>query len=356
MDVSLCKRCGFDENTIAERLSLLELGSPGTNAQGRALQAHIIRPNIDAILDRLYESLIGIEAFDRIVGQYSDVSRVRGRQKQYLLNLGIDIRRVEYFEERLRVGAVHQRVGVPHGLYQCTCQGLQSLLIEYIPHEMRSDASAFEKMIRFILKVTALDMSLAVDSYCTARVSGLKKSLMSERGESKRLRKIAVTDWLTNLYNHSFSRRCLEAALERAGIDGSPLCVIMADLDHFKEINDAHGHLVGDEVLRITAGRMLSAARNDDEICRYGGEEFLFILRDTGIEGAAEVAERVRTRIGGDAMHSGDTQLTVSISLGIAQARESDTVDTLIERADAALYAAKAAGRDCVRQEALEIH
>jgi diguanylate cyclase len=160
-----------------------------------------------------------------------------------------------------------------------------------------------------------------------------------------------VTDWLTNLHNHSYSRRCLSAALERSRTEASPLCVIMADLDHFKAINDAHGHLVGDEVLRIAAGRMISGSRADDEICRYGGEEFLFILQNTGIAEGGEFAERVRARINDDEMHSGDITVKVSISLGVAEARDDDTVNALIERADAALYAAKRAGRNCVRQE-----
>lgn len=208
-----------------------------------------------------------------------------------------------------------------------------------------------QAMLHFILKITSLDMSLAVESYCSARVSGLKRSLASERDKSDRLSKLAVTDWLTNLHNHSYSRRCLEAALGLARKERSPLCVIMADLDHFKEINDAYGHLVGDEVLQIAAGRMISAARTGDEICRYGGEEFLFILQNTDIVGGKEVAERVRARINGDAVHSYDKQIELTLSLGLAQASSNDTVNSLIERADKALYAAKRAGRDCVRLE-----
>lgn len=349
MDYPLCERCGFDAAAIADRLSLVELDHPGMDGQGRVLNEQIIRPNVDAIVDRFYGSLSEVGEFSRIIDEHSSVARIRDSQKNYLMGLGIDFERREYFEERLRIGSVHQRVGVPQGLYQCTFQGLQSLLIEYIPRDMREDEPAFEEMIRFILKITALDMSLAVESYCSARVSGLKESLRSVRGESERLRELAVTDWLTKLHNHSFSRRCLDAAIERSRIEETPLSVIMADLDHFKQINDAHGHLVGDDVLRIAAARMLSGARSDDEICRYGGEEFLFILRDTDIAGAREVAERVRDRIKSDAMHSKNATINMTLSLGIAQARADDTVDMLIDRADAALYAAKHAGRDCVR-------
>jgi len=349
MEYPLCEQCGFDANEIAERLNLVELNRTGMDALGRQLQDDVIRPNVDAIVDRFYGSLNRIDEFNHIVEDYSSKERIRESQRHYLLGLGIDFDQSQYFEERLRVGAVHQRVGVPQGLYQCTFQGLQNLLIEYIPAEIRNDGPAFQAILRFILKITALDMGLAVESYCSARVSGLEESLATERGEMDRLREIAETDWLTGLRNHSYSRRCLVAALERAKSEAAPLCVIMADLDHFKNINDTHGHLVGDEVLRIAASRMIAGARGDDEICRYGGEEFLFILQNTDIAGGAEVAERVRLRINDDEMHVSKKNLLVSISLGVALAREEDTVDTLIERADAALYTAKFAGRNCVR-------
>ena len=96
---------------------------------------------------------------------------------------------------------------------------------------------------------------------------------------------------------------------------------------------------------------MLSGARANDEICRYGGEEFLFILQGTDMAMATEVAERVRSRINGDSMRSKKAEVALSLSLGIAQARDDDNVDRLIERADAALYTAKQAGRNCVRIE-----
>ena len=351
MDYPLWESCGFDEHTIGERLRLIDLDQEGMEASGRQLHDHVVVPNVGAIVDRFYGSLLRIDDFSRIVDDSSKAARLRESQIRYLLGLGIDFHKREYFEERLRIGSVHQRVGVPQSLYQSTFQELQSLLIEYIPPAIRDDGPAFAELLQFILKITALDMSLAVESYCLSRMSGLTKSLESERDETVRLRKLAVTDWLTDLRNHSYSKRCLGAALGGISIEKSPLCVIMADLDHFKNINDVHGHLVGDEILKIAAGRMLSGARADDEICRYGGEEFLFILHDTDITEGEEVAERVRTRINSDAMHSGDTQLMVTISLGIAQARDGDTVDTLIERADRALYAAKRAGRDCIRVE-----
>ncbi len=351
MIFELCESRGFDAASIAQRLSLVGLAEPGSQAQAEALQDLVIRPNVDAIANSLYDLIAATGEFSNFINAHSDAEKLKDTQRRYLLGLGVGFDTVRYFEERLRIGSVHQRIGVPQSLYQCSYQSLQYLLIQNIPQQLRSDSSAFEKMIQFILRIAALDMSLAVESYCAARTVALEKSLKNVRGESARLHHLAVTDWLTELHNHSFSRQFLAGALIQAKAERSPLCVIMADLDLFKSINDSYGHLVGDHVLRIAAARMTSAARDGDEIARYGGEEFLFILPNTEIKAAGDIAERVRLHIKNDAIQCGDEQIQVSLSLGVAETNDSDTVDTLIARADAALYEAKRAGRDCVRLE-----
>jgi len=355
----LCESRGFDATAIAQRLNLVGLAGTESHAQGTALQDLVIKPNADAIVNDFYDSLVGTEGFGKFVRGDSGAAKLKDTQRRYLLSLGVDFDKPQYFEERLRIGSVHQRIGVPQSVYQCSFQSLQYLLIRNIPRQLRLHDASFAEMIQFILKIAALDMSLAVESYFAASMFGLEDSLKNVRGESERLHHreserlhhLAVTDWLTDLHNHSYSRQFLADALDRAREEESPLCVIMADLDHFKAINDSYGHLVGDHVLRIAAARMISGARDGDEIARYGGEEFLFILENTDLAEGGEVAERVRARINSDAINSRNEQIRVSLSLGIAEAHEADTVDTLIDRADAALYAAKVAGRDCVRFE-----
>jgi len=347
----LCESRGFDSDAIAERIGLVGLSTPDARAQGKLLQNLVIRPNAETIVDRFYDSLVEIDEFNDIMSEHADAGQLKLTQQRYLLGLGVNFHKRQYFEERLRIGSVHQRIGVPQYLYQCSFQRLQSLLIEHIPPQLQKDRAALEQMIQFILKVTALDMSLAIESYCADRMRGLEKTLQNERGEKRRLHHLAITDWLTDLHNHSYSRHFLAEALDFSRDEKSPLCVVMADVDHFKRINDAHGHLIGDQVLRIAAARMVSGAREGDEIGRYGGEEFLFILQNTDFARAAEVAERVRVRINGNALHARDSEIRISLSLGVTQARDSDNVDSLIDRADAALYAAKRAGRNCVRTE-----
>lgn len=342
-------RCESSQSDVVERLHLLDLDNRESLRLAKTLQNEIVRPNVDTIVDEFFTLLLKIDEFRRVVEEKAERQRLEQTLHRYLLTLGVDFQAVHYFEERRRVGTAHQRIGVPQSLYQCAFRQLQDLLIAHIPEHLRADRDGFDALLRFILKITSLDISLAVESYCSARISGLAESLKNEQGKTARLKKLSVTDRLTDLYNHAYTKHCLHDALVNARESGSHVTVIMADLDHFKAVNDIHGHLVGDAVLRMAAARLVSAARADDQIGRYGGEEFLFILPGTDIEGALHVAERVRARVAKNTFHSGDVNVPITVSLGVAESGEHDSVDSLISRADAALYAAKKAGRNRVR-------
>jgi diguanylate cyclase (GGDEF)-like protein len=152
-----------------------------------------------------------------------------------------------------------------------------------------------------------------------------------------RLRRLAETDSLTGLLN----RHALEHALPEHG--EAPVCVVMLDVDHFKEVNDRHGHAMGDVVLEDIARALRRATRLEDHAIRYGGEEFLLVLPNASPEAAYETAERVRAGVTASVTAAGDR---ISVSAGVAARRPGETRDALIARADAALYEAKRAGRD----------
>jgi diguanylate cyclase (GGDEF)-like protein len=344
--VDVFEQLGFDSGSIRARLAMLGLDATNDRQLAEQLQQAIIRPNVDAIISGMLAALQDHELFHAIIAETSNVDHLANLLRHYLFRLGVNFEDPDYFADRLRIGYTHNRYGVPQDLYQSSFQTLQYLLINHVPRQIRSDEGAFDRLLRFILRITSLDMSLAVESYCNSRVCKLEDTLQTERGVSARMRKLAITDWLTSLHNHSYSRDLLRDALAASQEAQSSLCIILADLDHFKRVNDTHGHLVGDHVLRLAAARMTTCARAGDEIGRYGGEEFLFVLNDTTPEAAAEVAERVRTRLEEDVVHYKQASIQVTLSLGIAKARQDDTVDSLIERADAALYAAKVSGRN----------
>ncbi|MCG6880651.1 MAG: diguanylate cyclase [Deltaproteobacteria bacterium] len=169
---------------------------------------------------------------------------------------------------------------------------------------------------------------------------------------SERLAEMATTDKLTGLYNRRYALETLEKEMERAKRYHIPLTLCMLDLDHFKNVNDCHGHLAGDAVLTAVGDLLIEHARHTDTTCRYGGEEFLLILTNTGQEGAMTFCERLREEVARQAVKWKETSIGVTISIGVAQ--YDDTKDpvpeSLLERADKALYRAKEKGRNRVVQ------
>jgi diguanylate cyclase (GGDEF)-like protein len=160
-------------------------------------------------------------------------------------------------------------------------------------------------------------------------------------------KELADVDALTRLPNRRRFEGDVEAEWERCRRYGRPLSMIMLDLDHFKALNDQHGHVYGDEVLRATSSALTEVLRTSDTAYRYGGEEFAILLRETGLEDAEEVAERLRTAVA--AVEPARPGVRVTASLGVAERVSTMSHHTeLVAKADTALYAAKKRGRDRV--------
>lgn len=158
----------------------------------------------------------------------------------------------------------------------------------------------------------------------------------------------AITDALTGVYNRRGMFRLGEYEFDRARRISRPFSLMMFDLDHFKMINDQFGHAVGDQVLHFLARRCHQNSRSTDLIARYGGEEFVVLLPETNYETAYIIAERQRQSIMNMPFVTDAGPLHVTISAGVAEANSADTLSTLIEKADKALYSAKNNGRNCV--------
>jgi diguanylate cyclase (GGDEF)-like protein len=162
----------------------------------------------------------------------------------------------------------------------------------------------------------------------------------------EKLRTQSLRDPLTGLYNRRYMEDALERFLSLSERNGTPTSVLMIDLDHFKQLNDEHGHAKGDAVLRDVATQLVAGVRPSDVVCRYGGEELMIILPECGIEDARIKAEALRLRIEGlSEVHNA----SVTASIGISGVPETSTSQSdLVAMADSALYLAKRAGRNCI--------
>lgn len=158
------------------------------------------------------------------------------------------------------------------------------------------------------------------------------------------MHQMAHTDALTNLTNRRAMQLRLESELDRARRYNRPFALLLADLDHFKQVNDTYGHSVGDQVLREVAGRLALHLRESDSLARWGGEEFLILAPETDLHQAQLLAQRLLEAIR-EAPISG---VPVTLSLGVACCRQGDSIAALLSRADEALYRAKASGRNQV--------
>lgn len=160
----------------------------------------------------------------------------------------------------------------------------------------------------------------------------------------------ATIDELTGLYNRRWLRDMLARQMQRGRVNTDPLAVMVIDVDHFKQINDQHGHAIGDQVLRELALLMMTGVRPTDLVARYGGEEFIIVMPITDLAGARVVAGRLCKKVARARMTAatGEKLPEVTISLGVAQMREIETIDEFIARADDALYQAKRNGRNQV--------
>jgi len=178
------------------------------------------------------------------------------------------------------------------------------------------------------------------------RIIGFQEQLIATREE---LRIQATHDFLTQLLNRAGIMDALAQELNRSDRKEGTFSVILADIDHFKQINDTYGHAAGDQVLREVAARMKSSLRSYDPAGRYGGEEFLVIVPDCDEQAALHVAEKIRKAVCSTPIQCLGDDRTASISLGVSTRITATSADALLCAADAALYQAKSLGRNCVR-------
>jgi diguanylate cyclase len=187
----------------------------------------------------------------------------------------------------------------------------------------------------------ALQSRLALSK---TEISNLQQSLEAIRAES-------LTDPLTGLGNRKYFDRSIDTAVQNALAHGEPLSLLMFDIDHFKSFNDSYGQLTGDQVLRLVGMSLKQTIKGQDITARYGGEEFAVVLPNTALRQALTVADHIRRAVMAKELKkksTGEILGRVTISVGVSMLKPDDDTHSLLERADACLYAAKRAGRNRV--------
>lgn len=257
-------------------------------------------------------------------------------------------------------GADHKPITFGPGL------GIAGWVVEHGIAALVRDTSEDKRFVQFTGQGFDIGSILAVPLYSAGKVIGVLAATHAETKhfdgdhevllrllancaippiERTRLERLAVTDSQTRAYNKRHLMPALREEMDRAKEVVVPMSVLLMDLDHFKLVNDTHGHQVGDKVLRVFADRVRDLLRHQDVLIRRGGEEFVLIMPATRTEEAAAVAGRIRERISGKPIGPGVRQ---TVSIGVATWDGHESPEELEERADQAMYAAKQAGRDRV--------
>ncbi len=302
------------------------------------MRALLVDPNLDAIVASFYERVGAHRETMAIIGDPNRLRALERTQREYLCSLGRGFDQPEYYERRLRIGIAHARVGLSSSLFQLSAGWLRDAVIDSVPPARWLEARPLIKLLDALMR---LDVAIALEAYHHRRIDALRASV---RTLEDRVR----TDPLTGCASRDYTQEHLDRISVSASKE-APIAVVMVDVDHFKRVNDGWGHAVGDQVLHEIAVRLRACVRSGDLVGRWGGEEFLVLLQVADHDEALGIAERMRLAVCDHPVTSSGGDLEVSVSQGVAIGHGDTTGAGLVERADAAMYESKRAGRNRVQ-------
>ena len=222
-------------------------------------------------------------------------------------------------------------------------------LMSKINHEM--SPQEIHQVVEDILAETR--QAISSGELLSERLSTAMSEVQTLKKELDQTKREAKTDTLTGLANRKAFDELVQKVTQDADNSGLDVCLVFCDLDLFKEINDKHGHLVGDQVLKVVANGLKDSVKGRDLVARYGGEEFSIILLNTSLQNAKTLADNIRQDIAAKRIQRKDTRESlgqVTMSFGVARYVPTEGVESFMQRADRALYMSKRKGRNCVSE------
>jgi diguanylate cyclase (GGDEF)-like protein len=350
------------EQNLSEQLHITELeitrrkelfGITQEDAAVLIRAKSLVRENLDAIVGEFYETQVATPEIEQLIGDAETLSRLKKHMARYLLALFDGVYDDIYVLSRLRVGLVHNRIGVPPRLYVSSVRTLLDILGRRLAEPVDPAAGEAHEaclpVLQSLEKVLLFDLSLVFDTYIHALVSQVERGRAEleayaqnlEQVVAQRTRQLAEQashDPLTGLANRRALFEALRREIAQALRLARPLTLAYMDLDGFKGVNDRHGHEEGDRILIALAEALRTTLRAEDLPARMGGDEFCVVLPGVDLPQGREVMARLFKAF--DAQRGG---LPVTISVGLA-ALEHDSPqapETLAKQADEAMYQAK---------------
>jgi diguanylate cyclase (GGDEF)-like protein len=346
-DTPLSEQLHITPLELATRLAFLSFGHDD-EANLKEI-AGIIRKDVDLLIEEFYEHLQQFEELRAILADSSLRARLKQSQREYLLSFEEASFGVDYAERRLRIGLAHERVGLPQKWYLGAYRLLSELITRRLTERYAADGQRLAALLMTLNKILKLDEIFVVEAYYLMTTRRLEHSLGELTEAHHQLELLSRLDPLTQIQNRRALMENLQKELQRSQRYARPLALLFLDVDHFKTINDRYGHALGDHVLQRMAQVITHLVRLVDIFGRYGGEEFAVGLVECDKDRASEIAERIRQTIADTPFAWENHRARITVSIGIALTRpEVETIQGLIERADRALYRAKACGRNCV--------
>ena len=316
------------------------------------IQHYFVERDIKATLAQYYENAIGVGTGrgESPMDPAGLREVIRNDLEGYTDSVKLNIKACEFYQvsDDIVISQMLLALNITSDTHRMTLHDLRHSLVWHLPEDG-------EARICHIHVSFPTDLHGEQEPYPLKEleeVSEMVDALIHDRTQSltesyRKLEQMVVRDRLTGMFNRVRIDHALKQELVRANRYDRYFSVIFLDIDHFKEVNDTYGHLIGDEIIKIVAGYIQDNIRETDTAARWGGEEFLIVLPETGVSGAERVAEKLRLAFESHPCRANSHSIPLTLSLGVGGWRAGDTIDSILQRADKALYEAKAKGRNC---------